>query len=184
MVREVGVKGVWMIAVQLRFWTSIVGEPGGVVPKNAWTSGVVRIERSETHGIVPGSPRTFQSLSDLGTVVEKVLIEHGVTLHISKKVPPKPRSLETVGMSDSEGQWERKLEEFGAENVRMALYNNTFLPIPDNGIAWRWLREKDAGRRQSERAFARWTLIIAIVAAVAATVAATAAVIPLVIPVP
>src|SRR6266852_8408888 len=76
-------------------------------------------------------------------------------------------------------QSESKLEEFGVENVRIALTNNTLLPVPDKGIAWRWLREKDARRFQSDRVFARWTLIVAIVAAVAAIVAAVASVIPL-----
>ena len=170
-------QGERMIEVKLRFWTNNLGEPGRIVPKHAWTSGVVRMERSEAHGIVPGPPRTFQSMLDLGAIIEKVLTEHGVTLHISKTLPPKPRSLPA---SDSDSEWESKLEEFGVENVRIALTNNAFLPIPDKGVAWRWLREKDADRHQSDRAFARWTLIMAITAAVAAIVAALASVIPLV----
>jgi hypothetical protein len=173
-------QGERMIEVQLRFWTNNLGESGRVVPKHAWTSGVVRMERSETHGIVPGPPRTFQSLRDLGTVIEKVLIEHGVTLHISKTLPPKPQSLQAVGMPDSDGQWESKLEEVGVENVRMALSNNTPLPVPDKGTAWRWLREKDVSRHQSDRKLATWTLIMAIVAAVAAIAAAIASAVPLV----
>jgi hypothetical protein len=82
-------------------------------------------------------------------------------------------------MSNLDRQSESKLEEFGVENVRIALTNNTLLPVADKGTAWRWLREKDARRLQSDRVFARWTLIVAIVAAVAAIVAAVASVIPL-----
>jgi len=46
-----------MIEVSLRFWTNDISEePGKVIPKHAWTSGVVRIQGNESHGIVPGSP--------------------------------------------------------------------------------------------------------------------------------
>src|SRR5260221_715761 len=107
-----------MIEVKLKFWTANLGVLGRVVTKHAWTSGVVRIERSETHGIVPGPPRTFQSLLDLGGVIEKVLIEHGVTLHVSKTSPSKKQNLQTRAKSDANDQWEDKLEEFGVENVR------------------------------------------------------------------
>jgi hypothetical protein len=61
-------------------------EEGKVIPKHAWTSGVVRIERNTSHDIVPGSPMPFQSLLDIGAVVEKVLIEHSILLHPSRKM--------------------------------------------------------------------------------------------------
>lgn len=76
-----------MIEIKLRFWTDqIAPEPGNVIPKNAWSSGVVRIERNESHGIVPSKPLPFHSLLDVGAVIEKVLIEHGVVLHPSRKM--------------------------------------------------------------------------------------------------
>lgn len=46
----------------------------------------MRIERNNTHGIVPGGPKVFHSLLDIGSVVEKVLIEQGITLHSSRKM--------------------------------------------------------------------------------------------------
>jgi hypothetical protein len=73
--------------VKLRFWTNaIAAKTGAVLPKNAWTSGVVRIERNRTHGIKPSKPQPFHSLLDIGAVVEKVLIDHGIKLHHSKKM--------------------------------------------------------------------------------------------------
>jgi hypothetical protein len=75
-----------MIEIKVRFWTDEIAAEGKVVPKHAWTSGVVRIERNKSHGIEPGNPKPFNSLLDVGAVVEKVLIEHGITLHPSKKM--------------------------------------------------------------------------------------------------
>ena len=76
-----------MIEIKLRFWTNnIAEEEGKIVPKNAWCSGVVRIERNDSHGIKPGKPQPFHSLLDIGAVVEKVLIAHSVTLHPSRKM--------------------------------------------------------------------------------------------------
>lgn len=76
-----------MIEVKLRFWTNeIAEEKGKVLPKHAWSSGVVRIDSNSSHGIVPASPKPFHSLLDIGAVVEAVLIEHGIVLHPSSKM--------------------------------------------------------------------------------------------------
>lgn len=80
-------QGEKMIEVKLRFWTNdIAPEPGKVVPRHAWTGGVVRMERNKSHGIAPGSPRPFHTLLDVGAVVEKVLIDHGIVLHPTPKM--------------------------------------------------------------------------------------------------
>lgn len=80
-------QGEKMIEIKIRFWTNdIAHEPGKIIPKHARTSGVVRIERNKSHGIEPGSPRPFHSLLDVGSVIEKVLIEYGVVLHPSTKM--------------------------------------------------------------------------------------------------
>jgi hypothetical protein len=74
-----------MIEIKVRFWTNdIAAEKGKVVPRHAWSSGVVRIERNRSHGIDPGAPKPFHSLLDVGHVIEKTLIEHGVVLHPSR----------------------------------------------------------------------------------------------------
>lgn len=76
-----------MIDIKLRFWTNgIAPDPGKIVPKHAWASGVVRIERNRPHGIDPSNPRPFNSLLDVGAVIEKVLIDHHVTLHLDTKM--------------------------------------------------------------------------------------------------
>jgi hypothetical protein len=74
-----------MIEVKIRFWTDeLSSQPGTVIPKHAWTSGVVRIQGNKAHGIVPGKPNTFNSLLDLGAALEQTLKEHGIVLHISR----------------------------------------------------------------------------------------------------
>jgi hypothetical protein len=75
-----------MIEVKIRFWTNDIAEQGKVIPKHAWASGVVRIEANQAHGIVPGKPRPFHSLLDVTSVIEKVLIEHGIVLHAGRKM--------------------------------------------------------------------------------------------------
>jgi hypothetical protein len=77
-----------MIEVKLRFWTNdITPDQGkGIIPKHASASGVVRMERNKSHGIVPGNPIPFHSLLDIGAVIERVLLEHDIVLHRSKKM--------------------------------------------------------------------------------------------------
>jgi hypothetical protein len=76
-----------MIEVKVRFWTNAIAEEEGkVLPKHAWASGVVRMERNTSHGITPGSPVPFHSLLDLGAAIEKVLIEHEVQLHVPRRM--------------------------------------------------------------------------------------------------
>lgn len=76
-----------MIEVKLRFWTNdLGGEQGKILPKNAWGSGVVRMERNRAHGIVPGHPIPFNSMADIAAKVEKVLIDHGVKIHPSSRM--------------------------------------------------------------------------------------------------
>ena len=75
-----------MIEVKLRFFTNdLADEPGKVLPKHAWEAGVVRIERNDSHGLAPSSPIIFHSLLDVGAAIEKVLIQHRVKLHPSRK---------------------------------------------------------------------------------------------------
>ena len=83
-VARVAKQGEKMIEVRIRFWTDDIStQPKTVIPKHAWTSGVVHIQKNETHGITPGNPKPFNSLLDLGAVIEKVLKEHGIVLHVS-----------------------------------------------------------------------------------------------------
>jgi len=76
-----------MIEIKVRFWTDqIATGKGQIKPKHAWCSGVVRIERNNAHNIIPTSPRPFNSLMEIPATMEKVLIEHGITLHHGNKM--------------------------------------------------------------------------------------------------
>lgn len=76
-----------MIEVKIRFWTNNIAEGKGIIrPKHGWSRGVVRMQRKETHGIKPEKAIPFNSLMELPAVIEKVLIEHGITLHASPKM--------------------------------------------------------------------------------------------------
>lgn len=72
-----------MVEVKIRFWTDKLADGGRIRPKHAWTSGVVRMESNPSHGISPMNPRPFNSLLDVGSVIEQVLIQHGIVLHVS-----------------------------------------------------------------------------------------------------
>jgi hypothetical protein len=75
-----------MIEIKVRFWTDGIEDAERIRPKHAWGSGVVRITKNKSHSIVPGRARTFNSLLELGGVIERVLIEHGVVIHHSDKM--------------------------------------------------------------------------------------------------
>ena len=80
-------QGEKMIEIKLRFWTNDISqEPGMIIPKHAWSGGVVRIESNKSHGIKPSSPQPFHSLLDVGGIIEKVLIDHGIVLHSSRRM--------------------------------------------------------------------------------------------------
>lgn len=75
-----------MIELRIRFWTNDIAETSGeIVPKHAWDSGVVHVQRNASHDIEPLNPKPFHSLMDLTAVVEKVLIAHGVRLHSGRR---------------------------------------------------------------------------------------------------
>ena len=79
------IHGEKMIEVKIRFWTNrIASREGEIIPKNAWASGMVRMERNDSHGIKPGKPLPFHSLLDVGATIQKVLIKHGVVLHAGR----------------------------------------------------------------------------------------------------
>lgn len=76
-----------MIEVKVRFWTNNIARPkrkGIIFPKQAWDSGVVRIDRNDSHGIKPGRLVHFHSFAGIPHAIEKVLIAHEITLHIGR----------------------------------------------------------------------------------------------------
>lgn len=76
-----------MIEVKVRFWTNNIARPqhkGLIKPKQAWDSGVVRMERNESHGIKPRRLVHFHSVAGIPRAIEEVLIAHGITLHVGR----------------------------------------------------------------------------------------------------
>lgn len=73
-----------MIEVRVRFWTNKIASAGMISPKQAWASGVVSMDKNESHGISPKDPKPFRSLLQLSAVIEEVLIEQGIMLHPGK----------------------------------------------------------------------------------------------------
>lgn len=72
-----------MIELKIRFWTDeLASEPGKIRPKHAWASGVVRMDANRSHSISPKEPVPFNSLLELGAKIEKVLLDHGIVLHV------------------------------------------------------------------------------------------------------
>lgn len=71
-----------MIGVKVRFFTNgIAAGESEVMPKRGWTRGVVRFERNDVHGLKDGDPSVFNSLMELPSAIEKLLIRGGVMLH-------------------------------------------------------------------------------------------------------
>jgi hypothetical protein len=74
-----------MIELRIRLWTNAIAKTKGeIIPKHAWDSGMIYMQRNSSHGIEPKKTRPFHSLMGLTASIEKVLIEHGVQLHPSR----------------------------------------------------------------------------------------------------
>lgn len=75
-----------MIEIRVRLWTDdLAGTKGQVVPKHAWSAGVVLMERNESHGIKPVEPIPFNSFAELPAKIERLLIAQQVKLHPSSR---------------------------------------------------------------------------------------------------
>lgn len=76
-----------MIELKVRFWTDkIAGGKGRIHQKHAWGSGVVRMERNRAHNIDPQKAIPFNSLMELLAAIEKLLIQHDITIHPSTRM--------------------------------------------------------------------------------------------------
>ena len=76
-----------MIEIKVRFWTNNIAPlEGQIIPKNARTGGVVRITRNELHRIKPTKPIPFNSLMEITSAIEKILIQNEIVLHPSRRM--------------------------------------------------------------------------------------------------
>jgi hypothetical protein len=75
------------IEVTIRFWTDgITTKKNSIIPKHAWDYGAIYLHQNGTHGIKPASPKPFNSILDLTSVLSQVLVQHGITLHGGRKL--------------------------------------------------------------------------------------------------
>ena len=75
------------IELKISFWTNgLATKEAHIIPKNAWTNGTIRIKRNNSHNIIPGNDLKFNSLAEIMPKIEECLIEHGITLHVSKNM--------------------------------------------------------------------------------------------------
>ena len=85
---NIAVHGNKMISISVSFWTDgIATEEDRIVPKHAWTSGVVKAVRNDSHGIrTSADPIPFNTLMELPSAIEKLLIREGIVLHLNPKM--------------------------------------------------------------------------------------------------
>ena len=76
-----------MIELRVRFWTNDLADgKGRIRPKHAWGGGVVRMAPNDAHGIVGGDAVPFNSVAEIPAKIEKVLIDHEITVHKSARM--------------------------------------------------------------------------------------------------
>lgn len=73
-------RGEKTIEFSVRLWTNGIAE-SGIRPKHAKSGGTVQIVANKAHGIHPRKPSTFNTLAELQTKLEALLIEHKIKLH-------------------------------------------------------------------------------------------------------
>ena len=85
---NLAVHGNKMISINVSFWTDgIAIEEDRIVPKHAWTGGVVKTVRNDSHGIkTSADPIPFNTLMELPSAIEKLLIREGIMLHLNSKM--------------------------------------------------------------------------------------------------
>ncbi len=122
-----------MIEVKVPFWTNDIARAANeIVPKHAWASGVVRMESNKTHGIAPGKPAPFHSLMDPTAVIEKVLMAHGVTLIVNRRMRKYMiGNKEAFLGADPPAQWRRRPPRLRVFRVPAALLNRTLTFGPE-----------------------------------------------------
>lgn len=84
---KVAKHGEKMIEIRVRFWTDDIAEKKGeVIPKHAWGSGMINIERNAAHGLTPQKWLAFNSMSEIPSVIERCLIDNDVKVISSRKM--------------------------------------------------------------------------------------------------
>jgi len=75
-----------MIELNLRLWTNKIAKGNNKIKKkHCWDRGTVRFTRNNSHGIDPLKSIKFNSIAEIPSVIEKVLINHKIKVHKSSK---------------------------------------------------------------------------------------------------
>lgn len=76
-----------MLELKVLFFTNgIARRRDAVIPGHGMTRGTVRMDRHIAHARGGGRARPFNSLMELPAAIERVLLDHGVTLHARGKM--------------------------------------------------------------------------------------------------
>ena len=74
------------IQLTVNFWTDgIVEGEGNIRPKHAWSFGIIDLRAKKAHGI-KSSNLHFDSLAEIPSKIEELLIREGITLHPGAKM--------------------------------------------------------------------------------------------------
>lgn len=78
-------QGEKMIEARIKFWTNDIAKHGKIRPKHAWSQGVVVMTTNQSHELDSvGNPVPFDSFAEIPAILERVLVEHDITLHNSR----------------------------------------------------------------------------------------------------
>jgi len=74
-----------MIEVRVRFFTDTHAPAGQILPKHGHAVGEVRLAKNAAHGIHPGKPIMFNSMSEVPYAIERALRDHEIKMHMSSR---------------------------------------------------------------------------------------------------
>lgn len=66
------------------FTDGIANDKDSIIPKHAWTKGYISLVANDSHGIRSAHSKHFNTLLELATSLEDLLIDAGITLHITQ----------------------------------------------------------------------------------------------------
>lgn len=75
-----------MIQIKVRLRTNGIAQSGKIRQKHGWTCGTIGIEKNSSHAIGPSSDIPFNSLLELPSRIEQLLIREGITIYPNQKM--------------------------------------------------------------------------------------------------
>jgi hypothetical protein len=76
-----------MIKMTIYFYTNdLASGDGNILKKHAWTTGVVQMRSNKSHDIPSQQGHLFNSLMEIPSIIEQVIIDNQITLHKSSQM--------------------------------------------------------------------------------------------------